>query len=65
MEIKINVQFKIGQSVYLRTDTDQEQRIVTGYMITRNDVLYDLVCGIVNSTHYGFEISTDKNPTCL
>jgi hypothetical protein len=65
MEIKINVQFKIGQSVYLRTDADQEQRIVTGYVITRNDVLYDLVCGIVNSTHYAFEISTDKDPMII
>jgi hypothetical protein len=65
MEIKIIVVYKRGEVVYLRTDIEQQQRIVTGYVITGNDVLYNLVCGTEDSTHYAFEISTDKNPMIL
>ena len=55
----IDTKFKIGDSVYLKTDTDQQKRLVTGYYVRMNSITYLLSCGIVESTHYDFEMTID------
>ena len=53
--------FEIGQIVYLKTDTEQRERIVTGFCIRPTGQSYELIQGNVGSWHYDFEISTEKN----
>jgi hypothetical protein len=60
MKIAIEVEHKIGDIVYLRTDTDQDEHIVTSYIVTSKDVLYEIARGSMTTTHYDFEICTDK-----
>ena len=53
--------YDIGEIVYLRTDVDQNPRIVTGFIIeTEQSLLYILACGSTESRHYGFEITKVK-----
>lgn len=58
----INNKFNIGQTVYLKTDTDQLRRIVTAIKVCGdNSFFYELSCGRECSDHYDFEISEEVN----
>jgi len=57
----VDVNFEIGDTVYLQTDIEQLKRLVTGFHIRKYDVLYSLSCGINESSHYDFEISREVN----
>jgi len=61
MKKYIDVEFEIGEVVYLKTDIDQHQRIVTAIQITASGVLYRLAFGAADTWHYDIEISTEKN----
>lgn len=52
--------FEIGEEVYLKTDPLQNFRIVTGVLIRRNEITYELSCGTENSWHYDYEINKNK-----
>ena len=59
--IKISNVFDIGEIVFLRTDDEQRERIVTGILIKGDgSVIYSLACGVMETEHYGFEITKDK-----
>lgn len=59
--MKINTEYNIEQLVYLVTDPEQNQRSITAISVYPGGlVMYTLVCGTEETTHYGFEISTDK-----
>ena len=55
------IPFKIGDIVYLKTDPEQRERLVTGYYIRETSVTYLLSYETIESTHYDFEISKDKD----
>ena len=55
------IKFFIGHSVYLITDTEQLERLVTGINIRPDSISYDLSQGINYSTHFDFEISEDRD----
>lgn len=58
----VDNKYNFGDIVFLATDNDQNQRIVTGISILPGDViLYDLSYGSCNSSHYEFEITAEKN----
>ena len=57
----IDNKFEIGDIVYLETDTEQSERIVTGFYVRDNTLTYGLSCGICESWHYDFEITLEKN----
>ena len=59
--VKLNIDFKIGQTVFLKTDTEQFERLVTGYMVEQKSITYSLACGEITTDHYSFEITSDKN----
>lgn len=60
--IVIENKYNFGDILYLRTDVDQEPRIVTAIVACpAGDILYELACGIVISKHYDFELATEKN----
>ena len=59
--MEINNTYNIGQTVYLITDSEQEERVVVAITVTQKKVLhYTLVCGTEESTHCDYEISDSK-----
>jgi hypothetical protein len=54
------IDFEPGDIVYLKTDRDQYERMVTGYCIRQAGITYELSFGSTTSWHYGFEISVEK-----
>jgi len=60
--MKFESKFGIGDIVFLITDVDQKERIITQVSFRQNNwVLYEIACGCSSSWHYDFEISSDKN----
>lgn len=61
--MKITREFKygIGQIVYLRTDVEQLERIVIGYMILMGFAQYILMQGVDQSNHFEYEITQTRN----
>ena len=57
----IDNKFNIGDEVYLKTDTDQNCRFVTGLSISATSIIYDLSCGVDESAHYDFEMTIEKD----
>ena len=53
--------FDIGDTVYLKTDPDQSERLVTGLRVRENGVIYDIAFGINESLHYAFELSKTRD----
>lgn len=53
--------YDIGQTVYLKTDTEQLQRIITAITIRQTGIIYELSQGEKVSSHYDFEITEDEN----
>lgn len=54
--------YALGQTVYLVTDIEQRERMVTGIEFTAHGgVLYILSCCLDTSRHYEIEISADVN----
>ena len=58
----IKTKYDFEQEVYLRTDADQQLHVITEIIVKPgNLILYELTCGHEASTHYEFEISTEKS----
>lgn len=55
--------YECGDFVYLKSDPEQNPRIVTGILIRPNVVLYMLALGSNESSHFECEISQEKNYT--
>lgn len=57
----IENKYEIKQKVYLVTDEDQKERLVTGLKVcSGGEIIYQLSCGTSVSDHYDFEISPEK-----
>jgi len=60
--MKIETKYNIGDIVFLMTDIEQLQRIVTGILIRPNNaIIYHLTCGSTETTHYDLEMVSEKN----
>lgn len=58
----IDNKFELGEIVYLMTDIDQFERLITRIVITiSKSILYELSCGNQSSLHYAEEITGQKN----
>ena len=57
----INLEYNIGDEVFLITDEEQKKRIITGILLTMKDVIYYLSCSTNETKHYSFEISYHKS----
>lgn len=50
--------FELGDEVYLKTDTDQEKRIITCILVKPGDkLMYELSYRSSTSNHYDFEFT--------
>jgi hypothetical protein len=57
----IDNKYDLGQIVYLKTDVDQLQRIVSAITQRQGGIIYELCQGEKTSSHYDFEITEDEN----
>lgn len=57
----IETKYDLQQIVYLKTDPDQNKRMVIGISIKPHGVLYELGLGSHSSYHYEIEISEEAN----
>ena len=57
----IMLDFNIGDYVYIKTDVEQLQRIVTEINIRESGIHYCLMCGTTESWHYAFELSKERD----
>ena len=58
----IENKYKLGEIVFLITDPDQYQRIITAIQININgSIIYHLAQGINETWHFEVEIASDKN----
>jgi hypothetical protein len=54
--------FKLGQKVYLTTDTEQVERVITGIVYQpTNSFRYGLAQGTSETYHFDIEISAEKD----
>ena len=53
--------FNIGNIVFLKTDSEQKERIVTGFIVRQNYISYNINCGTEESWHYDFEMTIEKD----
>ena len=51
--------YNIGDYVYLKTDIDQYKRLVTGYTVRTDGILYLLSLGSEETSHHELEISDE------
>lgn len=58
---KSHTDIQIGEIVYLITDDEQKERMVTSYTVYPNGIIYTLSQGINISNHYIFEITRGKS----
>jgi len=61
--MKIDNKFELEEIVFLITDSEQCLRIVTGIQVNKDSLIYRLNCGVSESWHYDYEISSNKNYT--
>lgn len=59
--MQIKNEFEFGQTVYLKTDEEQKERIITGFVIRPNGLLYYVACGTGETPHYAVELTTEKD----
>lgn len=59
--MRINNLFKIEQIVFLITDKDQQERMVTEICVTKTHLLYKLMQGSTGTWHNEYEICAEKN----
>ena len=61
VKIILFVEYEIGDEVILKTDEEKLTRIVTGYSVGQQTIVYRLACGVNETTHYDFEIIDKEN----
>ena len=54
------LEFKIADLVYVKTDPDQYKRIVLGFELNSNGLIYKLGIDGNVTTHYTFELQKEK-----
>ena len=60
-QICIDIKFKIGTIVFVKTDKEQDERIITGLTIRKNLISYGATLNNTENWFYDFELSTEKD----
>ena len=55
----IDNKYEIGDIVYLKTDVEQKERMVTGIYVRKYSMTYGLSCGTEETYHFDYEITTN------
>lgn len=59
--MNVNNKYQISENVFIKTDTDQTQRIIVAILVDINGFRYEVKYSNIESWHYEFELSTDKD----
>jgi hypothetical protein len=59
--MKIDEAFPIGSCVYIKTDSDQKERLITGIQVRPIGLIYIAALEGTESFHYEMELSDEKN----
>lgn len=59
-KVRLELDFDIGDKVFLTTDNDQIERLVIGIYITPLGIIYVVANGVDQSEHYAIELSSEK-----
>ena len=57
-ELKIKVAYLIGEKCYVKTDPEQYQRLIVGYQILPNSIVY--ICSFCNTTSNFYEVELSR-----
>jgi len=57
----IDISYSFGDIVYLKTDKDQNKRLICELKVNPGQVIYALMHGTQMSWHYEFEFTTEQN----
>lgn len=60
-KMEIKNKFNIGDIVYLVTDGDQKQRMITGINVRDAGIIYAISSGTEETNHFECEISKEIN----
>jgi hypothetical protein len=60
MAMKINNKYHLGQKVFLVTDSDQLERMVTVIGVRPQQLTYTLACGSESTEHFEEEIADER-----
>ena len=55
------VVYNIGDIVFLRTDQEQLERVITAITTRSTGCVYELTCCTTTTWHYDFEFSKEQN----
>ena len=59
---QIDVLFELETMVYLKTDPEQLERMITGICVREKGLIsYEVSCGERTGWHYGFELTSEKD----
>ena len=61
MKHTINIDFNLGDIVYLRTDPEQNPRMITGIMVRPIGIAYSVTFGANESAHYAIELNSTRD----
>ena len=61
MGMTIQTEHDLGAILYLRTDSDQKERMLIQILHGFGGTTYRLVCGTEDSYHYPMEVSTERD----
>ena len=62
MAYNLDIEYALGEFVYLVTDPDQFKRLVTGYYVSMDGtVMYEVALASMGSKYYADELSRDKD----
>lgn len=57
----LETQYNFGDIVYLKTDSDQKERMITGFKLRPAGTLIIVQCGTYETEHYEIELTSEKN----
>ena len=57
----IDNKFELKEIVYLKTDSQQKERIITGFIVRSTSIIYELSCADESCSSYDFEISKERD----
>jgi hypothetical protein len=59
--VTIEVEYEIGQIVYLTTDPEQNKFLVTAYKVESDCILYEITAGLTSAYASSIMLSQDRS----
>lgn len=59
--LQFEVEYDIGEMVYIKTDPDQNRAQVQGYAIDKNGLMYNVTKNGMELSVYDFELTKEKD----